>query len=128
MYEAIADPYCYPGTTVLINRPGLRDQARLDAFEAEMTAQRFQEPFPRGRFGYRHYCRIHFQLFQGIYPWAGKIRTVRISKSGSAFCYPEHIDREMKRLFAALKAQKFLSGFGAKSFAEEAAHVLAEQA
>ena len=31
MYEAHADPYCYPGTTVLKNRLGLRSQAALDA-------------------------------------------------------------------------------------------------
>jgi hypothetical protein len=27
MYKAETDPYCYPGTTVLINRAELRDQA-----------------------------------------------------------------------------------------------------
>src|SRR4030081_3294572 len=106
MYEAIADPYCYPGTTVLIDRLGLRDQAKLDALEAEMTAQRFQESFSSGRFSYRHWRAVHRHLFQYVYSWASKIRTVRISKSGSAFCYPEHIDREMKRLFAGLKDRK----------------------
>jgi cell filamentation protein len=54
------------------------------------------------------------------------VRTVRISKYGSAFCYPEHIDREMKRLFASLKKQRFLSDLSARDFAVEAAHVLAE--
>jgi cell filamentation protein len=103
MYEAIADPYCYPGTTVLIDRLGLRDQAKLDALEAEMTAQRFQESFSSGRFSYRHWRAVHRHLFQYVYSWASKIRTVRISKSGSAFCYPEHINRGMKQLFAALK-------------------------
>jgi cell filamentation protein len=126
MYEAVADPYCYPGTTVLINRLGLREQARLDALEAEMTAQRFQEPFPGGKFSYRHYCAVHRHLFQDVYSWAGKIRTVRISKSGSAFCYPEHIDREMKRLFISLKNRKHLSGLDAGTFAAQAAHFLAE--
>ena len=32
MYEAHADPYCYPGTTVLKNIPGIRNQAALDEF------------------------------------------------------------------------------------------------
>jgi hypothetical protein len=40
MYEAEQDPYCYPGTHVLKNRLGLQNQAALDAFEAEITAQR----------------------------------------------------------------------------------------
>jgi hypothetical protein len=58
MYRAEPDPYCYPGTSILINRLGIRDQTILDAFEAEITSQRATEPLPRGRFGYRHYCGI----------------------------------------------------------------------
>src|SRR5262245_57878000 len=117
MYESVADPYCYPGTTVLINRLGLQDQAKLEAFEAEMTAQRFQEPFPRGRFSYRHYCAIHRHLFQDVYSWAGKIRTVRISKGESTFCYPEYIDYQMRKLFAELKDLRCLSDLDAEAFA-----------
>jgi cell filamentation protein len=68
MYKAEADPYCYPGTTVLINRLDLRDQAELSPFEAEITSQRAAEPLPAGRLGYRHYCAIHRHLFQDVYP------------------------------------------------------------
>ncbi len=39
MYDAVVDPYCYPGTTVLINKLNLRYQKQLDAFEAEITMQ-----------------------------------------------------------------------------------------
>jgi hypothetical protein len=46
MYDAVEDPYCYPGTTVLKNKLNLREQAELDAFEAEITAQRAEEPLP----------------------------------------------------------------------------------
>ena len=126
MYKAEADPYCYPGTTVLINLLGTPDQVKLDAFEAEMTADRATEPLPAGRFSYQHYCAIHRHLFQDVYPWAGKIRTVRIAKEGSAFCYPEHIDREMRQLFAELAKQRRLRGLDARTFAKKAAHLLAE--
>ncbi len=44
MYAASRDPYCYPGTTVLINRLGLRNQSKLDAFEAEVSAERAAQP------------------------------------------------------------------------------------
>jgi cell filamentation protein len=126
MYEAEADPYCYPGSSVLINRLGLRDQAALAEFEAEMVAQRFREPIPAGRLSYRHYCAIHRHLFQDVYAWSGKIRSVRIAKQGSAFCYPEHIDREMKRLFADLANRKHFRGLDSKAFSTQAAHFLAE--
>jgi cell filamentation protein, protein adenylyltransferase len=126
MYAAMADPYCYRGTSVLKNRLGLSDQAKLDAFEAEVTAERAGQSLPAGRLSYSHYRAIHRHLFQDVYSWAGKVRTVRIAKGGSAFCYPEHIDREMKRLFAGLKNHEFLRGLDATTFAEQAAHFLAE--
>ncbi|MGJ4945418.1 Fic/DOC family protein [Bradyrhizobium sp. HKCCYLS1011] len=126
MYDAVEDPYCYPGTTVLKNKLDLRKQSELDAFEAEITAQRAEEPLPSGRLGYAHYKAIHKHLFQDVYAWAGKIRNVRISKGGSMFCYPEGIDREMSKLFGSLAAQKHLRGTASKDFAAKAAHFLAE--
>jgi len=126
MYDAVSDSYCYPGTTVLKNRAGLRTQADLDFFEEEATAQRFGEPLPSGELDIRHLCDIHRHLFQDVYTWAGTFRTVRISKGGSAFCYPEHIDRELGRLFADLARQKKLSDLDAAAFVNKAAHFLAE--
>lgn len=125
MYDAVADPYCYSGTTVLKNIPNLRIQAALDAFETISTAQRSEEPLPNGRLSARHYRAIHKHLFQDVYPWAGRYRTVRLSKDGSAFCYPEHIAAEMRTLFASLKAKRFFADLPADAFAVEAAHFLA---
>jgi cell filamentation protein len=124
MYDAIADPYCYTGTTVLRNIPGIRDQASLDTFEAISTAQRSDEPIPKGRLSASHYRAIHHHLFQDVYAWAGKFRTVRISKDGSAFCYPEYIAREMKSLFADLKRRRHLRALSRDEFADQAAHFL----
>jgi cell filamentation protein len=126
MYDAVSDAYCYPGTTVLENCAGLRSQEDLDFFEEEATAQRFAEPLPVGEFDLRHLCAIHRHLFQDVYAWAGSLRTVRISKGASAFCYPENLDRELGRLFADLSKQKNLSELNADAFAEKAAHLLAE--
>lgn len=126
MYEEIADPYCYKGTSVLHNRLGLRDQEALDAFEAEATAQRFSEPLPIGRFGVAHYRAVHRHLFGDVFPWAGRFRRLRIAKGGSMFCYPEHIASEMARIFGELKAKAWLRGLSVDAFAQEAAHFLAE--
>ena len=126
MYDAVSDSYCYPGTTVLKNRAGLHTQADLDFFEEEATAQRFAEPLPSGKLDLRHLRAIHRHLFQDVYTWAGALRTVRISKGGNSFCYPENLDHEIRRLFADLARQKNLSGLDAASFADKAAHFLAE--
>jgi cell filamentation protein len=54
MYDAVEDPYCYPGTTVLKNKLSLEVQNDLDAFEAEIVAQRAEEPLPTGKLTYAH--------------------------------------------------------------------------
>jgi cell filamentation protein, protein adenylyltransferase len=125
MYEATPDPYCYPGTAILINIPDIRNQADLDRFEAAITAQRGEEPFPAGRLSVRHYQAVHHHLFQDVYPWAGRFRTVRIAKGGSMFCYPEHISAQMQTTFSGLKAQHYLRDLSAPEFARASAKFLA---
>lgn len=124
MYDAVSDPYCYPGTTVLKNIPDIRQQRALDAFEVVSTAQRADEPLPAGRLSVQHYRAIHHHLFQDVYAWAGKFRTVRIAKDGSAFCYPEHIAREMKDLFGDLREAHCFRGLDTNEFSDAAAHFL----
>jgi len=124
MYDAVADPYFYPGTTVLKNIRGIRKQAALERFEVISTAQRADEPLPHGRLNVSHYQAIHHHLFQDVYLWAGRFRTVRLGKSGSAFCYPEHITREMQQLFRSFRKKRHLRGLSHAAFAPEAASFL----
>lgn len=126
MYAATDDPYCYSGTSILKNRLGLRDPAALTAFEAMITAQRADEPLPTGGFDEDHYRAIHRHLFQDVYDWAGEIRTVRIGREGSWFCYPEYIETEMRRVFGELADENLLRDFTAEDFARKAAHFLSE--
>jgi cell filamentation protein len=126
MYDAVEDSYCYPGTAVLINKLGLRDQAALSEFELEISNQRATEPLPTGLFSPSHYLAIHKHLFQDVYDWAGKVRTVRISKGGNPFCFPENIEGEMKSLFGDLAEARHFQGLSANDFAKKAAHFLAE--
>ena len=126
MYDAVNDPYCYVGTKVLKNRANIRRVKELRQFELAMTTQRFDEPLPAGRFSVSHYCTVHHHLFQDVYSWAGKFRSVRISRNKSAFCYPENIAKEMRTLFANLRKRNFLRDLSQKEFAVRAAHFLAE--
>jgi len=126
MYAAAPDPYCYPGTTVLKNLAHLQEPETLESFEAAMVTQRLDEPLPAGRLSYTHYRAIHRHIFGDVYAWAGRIRTVRISKGNSMFCYPEHIDAEMRHLFARLRSEDFFRHVDASIFARKAAHFLGE--
>jgi cell filamentation protein len=124
MYDAVTDSYCYEGTRVLKNRPNFLDQTALDVLETAMTVQRSDEPLPSGTLNVAHYCGIHRHLFQDVYEWAGEFRTVRISKGGSAFCYPEYIAQEMPVLFDDLQQEDCFDKLSPDEFANKSAHFL----
>jgi cell filamentation protein len=126
MYDAIDDPYTYENSTVLINKLDLREQAELDAFEAEISSARADEPLPEGNLDFAHYKDIHHHLFQDVYEWAGTPRTVRMFKGGNPFCFPENIENQATKLFGELQADGFLQGLDQLDFANKAAHFLAE--
>jgi cell filamentation protein len=80
--------YLYPGSGVLVNRFGLRDRAALHAVEPRLTCLRAHELLsdPAGidlggppSTGLR---QIHRHLFQDVYDWAGRDRTVNIDRGG----------------------------------------------
>lgn len=125
-YGVIDDPYCYPGTQVLINCQGVTDPGTLSNFELAMTTARFDEPMPSGQLSVTHFFAVHRHIFQDVYNWAGKPRTVRISKGQSHFCFPENIQPELKRLFAKLREERFLRDLSPAEFAQKAAGFLAD--
>jgi cell filamentation protein len=126
MYDAVEDPYTYKNTTVLINKLDLKTQAELDDFEAEITSARAEEPLPEGALDFAHYRAIHHHLFQDVYDWAGQPRTVRMSKGGNPFCFPENIRGQAARLFQGLQQSNHLQNLDQDEFSEKAAHFLAE--
>src|ERR1700716_309780 len=89
MYDAVDDPYTYENSTVLVNKLDLREQAELEAFEAEISSARADESLPEGNLDFAHYKAVHHHLFQDVYEWAGNARTVRMFKGGNPFCFPE---------------------------------------
>jgi cell filamentation protein len=126
MYDALDDPYTYENSTVLVNKLDLRAQAELDAFEAEISSARAEEPLPEGALDFTHYKVVHHHLFQDVYDWAGQVRTVRISKGGNPFCFPENIEDQAAELFDDLRTADYLRNLDAQAFSAKAAHFLAE--
>jgi cell filamentation protein len=124
--DEVEDPYSYRGTACLKNKLGLRDPETLQAFELEMSTVRADEPLPAGRFGPSHYCRIHRHLFQDVYRWAGRYRTIATSKGGNLFCRPQFIEREMTRVFSRLTSDDFLPKTGSQAFIGAIAEFLAD--
>ncbi len=125
-YSAEGDPYCYPGTTILRNLLDIRDQSELDDAELALFLIRANEPLPPGELDAAHYLRLHHHLFQDVYDWAGKVRTVRIAKAGNWFCYPEHIEAWLAKAFEEYGDPDELIDVPAAAFAAKTARLLAE--
>jgi cell filamentation protein len=125
-YAGGTDPYCYPGTTVLKNRASIRDAVALSELETAMVRDRTETGLPDGRLDKKHYYALHRHLFQDVYAWAGKLRTIRIGKGGNWFCYPDFIEKLLDQQFDGLKAKRHLDGLGLDAFTRGAADFLAE--
>lgn len=86
---------CYPGTTVLVNKLNIHDEATLNEAEALATfvnASKLEQHPLEGSFDFAHYKAIHHFLFSDLYDWAGQVRTVNISKKGPASALPKKLN------------------------------------
>ena len=93
--------YCYPDSNVLKNKLNIKDSNVLFEAEKELTYIRLLElqtnPI-KGSFDYNHLKAIHQYIFQDIYEWAGKLRTVEIGK-GNLFCTTECLESFGEQVF-----------------------------
>lgn len=76
------DPYVYEGCDVLINKANIKDKDKLDEFENRMTnlALIFLFKKPHIIHSTQDIFKIHHQLFDNVYEWAGKPRRIDIDK------------------------------------------------
>ena len=120
------DPYLYAGTEVLKNKLGIRNQGELDAMERQIVLQRSRHRVPTGHFDLDHLKAIHHHLFQDIYEWAGKLRTVEIAKGGSQFQFRQYMATGMADVYRRLEQTDFLKGLNSAAFAEQAGHIMGD--
>jgi cell filamentation protein len=121
------DPYVYPDAPgVLQNKFELKDAAKLDAVERVHVAQRIKQRAPGGGFDLDHLKAIHKRLFQDVYAWAGKTRTVELAKGGDQFHLVAYIEIGMADIHRRPHQRKFLERSSAESFAREAAQIIGD--
>ena len=118
--EASTDS-CYEGTTCLINKMDIRDEAELAETESALTLANIslleQEPI-QGNFDFAHYKAIHKFLFEDLYDWAGEIRTVNLSKKGTQFVPVDEIERVGNAIFAHLAEEDYFRQDNFDTFVE----------
>ena len=96
---------CYEGTSVLINKFGIRDEAELTELETVITTTKITMILSsayEGVLDAAHYRELHQTIMGDIYDWAGCIRTVPLSKKGTGFHSPEGLEEALEKLFERL--------------------------
>lgn len=100
--------YFYPNTEVLINKLNIRDYDELEKTDIEYSFKRLVElgDMPlKGNFDKLHLINIHEYLFQDLYDWAGKYRTVFMGKNSSYFDEVNNIDIYLDDAFDLMKKE-----------------------
>ena len=97
---------CYPGTSVLINKLNIRTQAQLDENELVLTSAKILqielEPM-NVEPDFAYLKQLHRIVFGELYDWAGTIRTINMSKLGTAFCPADQIESLAAEIFSRLQ-------------------------
>lgn len=120
--------YGYPDSETLINKLNIRDPEKLCEAERRLTMLRLNDLLERpisGKFDLKHLQDIHYYIFQDIYAWAGKIRTVDIAKS-NMFCKVQFISGQAQEIFGSLKEERYLAGLSRSEFVKKAAYYFSE--
>ena len=93
------DPYCYPETSVLKNKFNIREVSLLEKAEADLSRAKMSILYesPVDNFDAQSFLRVHEFLFEEVYDWAGRLRTINISKpeevlGGKSIWYEDALD------------------------------------
>lgn len=95
---------------VLINKLGIKNQKKLDDAETLLLADTYSHFFEllekdKVKFDLSLLFDIHRYFFDPLYDWAGKIRTVNISKGEMFFIPAEFLDKALEEFSRLLKTE-----------------------
>ena len=110
-YEARNSIYCYPGSSVLVNKFNIKNYNKLMEIETDIVVYKsfeLRQEGITGNFDIQHLVGIHKYLFCELYPFAGLFRTENIAKDNFRFAEWEFIEDELRKLLEQLKNEKYL--------------------
>ncbi len=118
--------YTDPNTGFLRNLQDITDPDVLLFVESGAVTKRLQELFenPIKVKGIDTLFEVHRHLFQDIYIWAGKKRTVEISKDGKQFFPTSYFDKAFRYINQLIVEFKKIPKDSNKLFAEKLAEIL----
>ena len=120
--------YCYEGSDVLINKLNIRDENtffRAERLYSSIRQSELNRQPLEGKLDFNHLKAIHYYLFQDLFYWAGKVRTVAIAKK-NMFCLPQFIDSYANDIFTKLRKENYYKGYSKEQFIEAITNLLGD--
>lgn len=126
-YDAV---YCYPNTHTLKNRLNIHDGRILFDVERKITSLRYAESVSINdlpeTITLDYLKSLHKHLFDELYKWAGRFRTVDIAK-GEMFCNSMFIKEQLQKALNELNTdEKLKQASDGKTTAERLAYHMSE--
>ncbi len=115
------DPYIDKEHKVLKNLAGITSQQQLNIYEdavADASMLEIMDFIKDESLTFELWKKVHKIMFRDVYEWAGKIRTVRMTKGTSLFANPQFIEFCGKDLFKELKSEGNLENLSLKKISE----------
>lgn len=111
---------------ILHNLVNIKDERILLAYESLKVSQRLEELFenPLKIKDSSALLKIHFHLFQDIYAWAGKVRTVNISKDGKPFFDGERFSSAFQYIDSLIEEYRTIDSSNFAEIAKALASIL----
>ena len=118
--------YTDPETNLLRNLQGITDADVLLFVESSAVTKRLQElyEYPLIVKGVITLFEIHQHLFQDLYSWAGKKRTVEISKDGKQFFPTSFFDNAFQYIDQLILEYKSIPKINKRAVADKLAEIL----
>jgi len=121
--------YCYENSSVLVNKLDIKDEKKLQKYEAKITALKalsLRQMGITGNFDKKHFMEIHKYLFEDIYPFAGNLREENIAKEEFRFASWEYIESELDKLLKRLQIENYLINENKQNLAKKLAYYFSE--
>lgn len=123
----------YENTNIPINKLNIRDLLILEAEERKLLLKGY-EYFHKNLsvptlFDEKYFKKLHEKTFSKLYNFAGKYRTINISKGYTTFCQVRFLEQTSKEIFRKLELDNYLKDYSVKSkveFARKIAHYMCE--
>lgn len=126
-YQYIDPDYKYTNKNgVLRNLADIENEKILLTYESLKVSKRVEELFenPIKIKGSDSLLSIHYYLFQDVYEWAGKVRTVNISKNGKPFFDGERFNIAFQYIDSLIAEYKAIRKNNKSELAQKLAEIL----